>query len=306
MNLESKSSRLITRCNPRCLRICGETLLLLTISLSLLVCSTPAIAQNTGFGCGVSSISVDDYESSHPKMGKELFALRDTFWSLKRLDGSTANLSDALVGIVTTVRNSNGESGLVIFSTFSYSFTFPYSFNLSQLKFSSANGNKFTPAERVAQLFADDLAKVCGYELRNGSLALIEKGRHPLIVLGAIDHSGIEDHHWRIAKYSSEEEGPERKLIDATTPADVVFVNGRIYGSPGCGGWTGKYHLSDETLTSSIDLNLSLGGLCSQKQAEQAARVKKALNGDTRIEKVGGNIFLRNMDGGAEILLAPF
>jgi heat shock protein HslJ len=126
------------------------------------------------------------------------------------------------------------------------------------------------------------------------------------MVLSPIRQAGIENRRWRIAKYrrNDTDAKQEEGLIEAKSPGEVTFLNGQIYGSPGCGGLIGTYRVSGEQLAS--DVSFDLGGLCSSAGLMQDGMVLTALKGERRIEQNGDHILLRDRNGKAQILLVPF
>ena len=93
-------------------------------------------------------------------------------------------------------------------------------------------------------------------------------------------------------------------LTEAKEPAEILFLNGRVDGSPGCGGWAGTYELKDGRLE--LRAGMMLAGLCFGEMAAEGSMVQAAFKGDLRPEQRGDQILLREADGNARILLVPF
>ena len=107
---------------------------------------------------------------------------------------------------------------------------------------------------------------------------------------------GIENHHWRIAKYRGEvppdfrpppgfppsevtQQTDKEGLIDANF-ADIIFLNGRVRGSTGCGGWAGTYTLSGDRLVFQADF--ALFGTCDTEGFAQGPVVVNAFKGELK------------------------
>jgi heat shock protein HslJ len=92
-------------------------------------------------------------------------------------------------------------------------------------------------------------------------------------------------------------------LIDATEPAEITFLHGRVEGSPGCGAWEGTYKVSGDHVT--VQAGWVLAGFCYPAGFAQDRLVEDAFKGDLRIEEKGDHILLRDGHGNARILLVP-
>jgi heat shock protein HslJ len=236
--------------------------------------------------------------------GNDLSELQDSFWHLIQLENADGDLSDVVINIETV--------GMT-FSTPSYFISFPYQYKMSGLEFhpAYAYGN-FSPKgktsrdKQIAKTFEKALHRVEGYKLSQGNLALFGSDQHRVMVLKYIQSTGLENRKWRIAKYRSEGIYPRDSegLTDATEDADIVFLNGQVRGSPGCGGWTGTYQLSGNKLRTQA--GAFLAGLCSKNGDIQGQMVVKDFNTDLTIEQTGDHVLLRDNSGRARILLVPY
>ena len=92
-------------------------------------------------------------------------------------------------------------------------------------------------------------------------------------------------------------------LIDAKF-ADIIFLNGRVRGSTGCGGWAGTYTLSGDRLVFQADF--ALFGTCDTEGFAQGPVVVNAFKGELRIEEKDDHILLRDSNGKTHILLVPY
>jgi heat shock protein HslJ len=144
------------------------------------------------------------------------------------------------------------------------------------------------------------------YSLVYAQSGMAENERYSHAMLAAAQQGGIENRHWRIAKYRGDENNSASKdeLIDSKVPADVVFTKGQVHGGSGCGGWVGTYTIAGDTLIS--DVVAGVGGLCTSEGIRQGYWVEKALKGERRVEKDNDNIILRDKNDRAMILLVPF
>jgi heat shock protein HslJ len=276
-----------------------------------MACLPSTIAQRASVHPGVSPAAMEEQLSPLPQPGNGIPGLQNTSWRLNQLQGSTADFSDIVVSIF--VFPPDGANGSITFSTSSYFIAFPFTYRQTGLEFSSphSRGGKVDDAKipqdrHAGQIFESALKRICCYELSDGVLTLMDRERHSLIVLSSVQQEGIENRRWRIAKYRDRGDNPTQKdeLIEAKESAEITFLNRRIFGSPGCGGWVGTYTISGDKLT--IDAGSILAGLCSSQQETQSFSVERDLKGDTQIENNGTNIQLSDKDGRAMILLVPF
>jgi len=244
---------------------------------------------------GVTKIDLSPMQT-----GKDLYEVRDTFWHLKNLEGSRAELSGAIVEI---------KERDITFSLPSYVISFPFEYKLAGLEFYPAWswGGKIEGRKSVEdRQFERVLHKIASYQRLQGDLAFLDKDRQPIMLLSSFPQTGIENRRWRIAKYGGDSaaQGDEDGLTLATERADITFVNGGVDGSPGCGGWVGSYRLSGDQLT--VQASEVLAGACHARESAQSYLVVKAFKGDLRIEQGDDRILLRNTRGDAQILLLPF
>ena len=235
--------------------------------------------------------------------GRDLSELQDSFWHIAENRGSHADFSGVIIDI---------GKGQITFSTVSYLASFPFRYKLTGLKFFpawthtiAAKNNEWRD-QRVAKLFENILHKTSSYDLSHGSLTFFGKDQQVIMVLNALQQEGIENRRWRIAKYRGDgsQHGDEEGLIDATEPAEITFLHGRVEGSPGCGAWEGTYRVSDDHLT--VQAGWLLAGFCYPSGFAQDHLVEDAFKGALRIEEKGGHILLRDEHGNARILLVPY
>jgi heat shock protein HslJ len=126
------------------------------------------------------------------------------------------------------------------------------------------------------------------------------------MVLSSLRQTGIENRQWRIAKYRGDGSGQVDKegLIDTKNRAWIVFSNGRVDGSPGCGGWMGTYKVSGDGLT--FQASWVIAGACSYEDVDNDSLVQKAFESGIRIEQSSNQVLLRDKSGQAQVLLVPF
>jgi len=275
------------------------------------ISSSSAIAQEGSARSGVSYAVGEGHGSSLSQPDNDISELRDTFWRLNKLHGSTWNGSGVVIDVIVRVLTPDEAHGIVTFSTPAYFISFPLFVDKSAgLKFSPAyahggmaENGRFPKDQETGKIFGEYLQRTCCYELRGGTLTLMDRERNELIVLSALQQKGLENRRWRIAKYRGDDNDLKQnsELVDAKEPADVVFMNGRVEGSPGCGGWAGTYVISGDNLTSDVGINLA--GLCSSGQ--QSYLVERALKGTRRVQQEGNGILLMN-GSKAQLLLVPF
>ena len=95
-----------------------------------------------------------------------------------------------------------------------------------------------------------------------GKVTFFDWERNPGMVLTPISSNTIENREWRIEKYPADgaQRVDSKGLTNAKHLATISFVNGRIDGTPGCGGWVGDYNLSHGHLL--IHTSVALAGMC--------------------------------------------
>lgn len=297
--------------NPSVRRLAKRFLACLGIALAPAAISPFCLTQEVPARPGATPLVVEDQGQPLRKCEKNIYELRDTFWHLKRLQGADIDTSGMVVNI--QFENHSEEIGIITFSTRPYAAALSFVQKPAGIEFSSmrapgnlAENSGESKDQRAGEIFENELLKTCCYELRDGVLTFEDRNQHPTIVLSAFQQEGIENRRWRIAKYRADGNDATQKggLNEPKDPADVVFMSGRISGSPGCGGFDGTYKITGDNLTSVAYLDLA--GLCYQEQFVQDGLVLAALRGDRQIEKDGGNILLRDQSGRAMLLLVPY
>lgn len=280
---------------------------------------TLAVATSTPFACAQktsnrpSGLPITDDEIQHygdvilhKQKIEDVFELHDTFWHLKELQGMDGSFSEIVVAILSSPQSVNEELGLVVFSTPSYSGSFPFYRSPTELRFYPIYNYTFPPDRKIEQTFGDNLQKSSCYKLHDGLLTFMDREQHPLIVLSAVQQTGIENQNWKIAKYRQlgSEESQKGELIDARVQGNIVYLNGRVYGGPGCGGWEGSYSISGDILT--FHGGVGLAGLCFGNQWAQGLGFAREIQGDRIIKKEGDHILLTDKDGRTMLQLMPF
>lgn len=238
------------------------------------------------------------------KTGNDLSDLQDSFWRLSKLDGMDTKSPDIVIWI---------DQGQVTLSMPSILHSYPFRYELAGLKFFPAwrNGvdrskTDFAEGQKVAVAFEASLHRVANYHLEGEHLIFSDKDQRRLMVLDRLRALGLETQHWRIVKYRSAEESAADRdgLTIAAEFADVTFLQGRVFGTPGCGGWVGSYSLQGDTLAFNADFMLA--GLCRPAETAQGEWVVKAFKGKLRIEDRGNGILLRRSDGRAAVVLVKY
>jgi heat shock protein HslJ len=236
--------------------------------------------------------------------GHDLSELEDTFWHLTQLEGSSADFADVIINIGPRE---------VTFSNPSYQTSFSFHYKLAGLEFiphyglsTAAKNRALSLDEQTAKVFETVLHEIRAYEASADSVTFFGKGRQPIMVINSFPRRTIEHRRWRIAKYhgDSAQQADQDGLLDANEYAEATFLNGRVRGSPGCGGWWGSYELAGNQLT--FDASLSLFGFCPPEDMTQDRLVENAFRAAVRIEEKGDHVLLRDKDGKVQILLVPY
>jgi heat shock protein HslJ len=249
-----------------------------------------------------ASIALND--SSRTRPGKDLSELQGTFWHLTELQGTHSDFSGVVIDI---------DRYGVTFSAPRYfrSFPFEYKTTTTRLKFYPASaysdvtkGNK--SQRQIAKQFEKGLYMIRFYDLHDGRLTFLAEDRHPIMVLQSLRQEGIENRRWRIAKYRDDagQQTDDQGVVDARGIPEITFLNGLVFGSPTCGGWTGGYKLSGKQLT--VVADFILAGYCPPEEGSESLAVVKAFNGELSIEEAEDQILLRDKDGRARVRLVPF
>jgi heat shock protein HslJ len=231
--------------------------------------------------------------------GSDLSEFGNTFWRLTQLDGSTGDFSHVVIEI-------NG--GAIYFSTPSYLVGFPFDYESSGLVFHPAftytTGD--SPDRPTGKAFQSAFDRVTSYQLDQTSLTFFDKDRRRLVGLNLLSPTGIENRLWRIAKMRGGTASPDADGLSAKNePAWIILVNGRVDGTPGCGGFAGTYSLAGDTLTWQV--GVIIAGLCPGLDLPYVPSPKEEhpYSGTMRIQKRGNGILLRDHDGYAQMLLVP-
>jgi heat shock protein HslJ len=249
----------------------------------------------------VASVALDN--SSRTRPGKDLSELQDTFWHLTELQGTHSDLSDVVIDIV--------RYGIT-FTAPRYFRSFPFEYKTTtRLKVYPASaysdvtkGN--TSQWQIAKQFEKGLYVIRFYDLHDGRLTFLSEDRHPIMVLQSLRQEGIKNRRWRIAKYRDDagQQTDDQRLVDARGIPEITFLNGLVFGSPTCGGWTGGYKLSGKQLT--VVADFILAGYCPPEEGSGSLAVVKAFNGELSIEEAEDQVLLRDKDGRARVRLVPF
>lgn len=239
---------------------------------------------------------------SPKESGNDLSEFHDTYWRLEQIKALPGNWATAVINI--------GERDIT-FSTPSCLFVFPFEYEMTSPKFYPAweRTSEKTCGDdwRVVQSFESTLHSISSYSRGQGTITFFDKAHQPIMTLMALQPTTIEDRAWRIAKYldPTAKSIDKNGLTDAKSRATISFVNSRVEGGPGCGGWVGTYKLSGVQLT--LDAGAMLAGRCELQGEKQSDLVVKAFKGNLRIEQIGSDhILLRDEKGQARIELAPF
>jgi heat shock protein HslJ len=238
---------------------------------------------------------------SPKKSGNDLSEFHDTYWGLEQIKALPGSWATAVINI--------GKRDIT-FSTPSCLFAFPFEYEMTSLKFYPAWERTSEKAcgddWQVVQSFESTLHSISSYSRGQGTITFFDKAHQPIMTLLASQPTTIEDRTWRIAKYldPTAKSADKNSLTDAKSRATISFVNGRVAGSPGCGGWLGIYKLKGVQLA--LDAGSMLAGRCERDAQKQSDLVVTAFKGNLRIEPAGDDILLRDEKGQARIELAPF
>jgi len=248
----------------------------------------------------VASIALDNSSRTWP--GKDLSELQDTFWHLTGLQGTHSDFSGVVIDI---------DRYGITFSAPQYFRSFPFEYKpTTRLKFYPASAySDVTKSDRsqwqIAKQFEKGLYVIRFYDLHDGKLTFLAEDHHPIMVLQSLRQEGIENRRWRIAKYRDDgEQTDDQGLVDARGTPDITFLNGLVFGSPSCGGWTGGYKVSAKQLT--VVADIILAGFCTPEEGSEGRAIVKAFQGELSIEEAEDQILLRDNDGRARVRLVPF
>lgn len=112
-----------------------------------------------------------------------------------------------------------------------------------------------------------------------------------------ITETALENLEWSVERYDD-----GANLLPAIATSRIVFVNGRIEGTPGCGSLIASYILTGTRL-SVASSGLVLGGYCADAPLSQSKGITKLLSGELTIERDGQHLVLRNADGVIQMVL---
>jgi heat shock protein HslJ len=243
--------------------------------------------------------------------GQDLAEFHDTFWHLNKLEGATSDLSSAVIII------SGSE---ITLSAPAYTFDIPFQYGFAGLEFqtrqpSSDSTYKIYAAyisqqsitgQQVIREFQNVVQRTSSYQFTQGLLTFFDKDHQSLLVLSSIPPTGVENRLWRISKMRGGSAPPDADgLSEKNEPAWIILVNGRVTGSPGCGGFAGTYSLSGDTVTWQV--GVIIAGLCPGLDLPYVPPPKEVhpYSGTMQIEKKADGVLLRDRDGYAQILLIP-
>jgi len=237
------------------------------------------------------------------KTGDDLSDLEDTFWRLSSLDGKDVESFDIVVWI------AREQVSFSIPSSFA---SYPFRYELTGLRFFPAwrkgGDSKTDPAgdQKIASAFETSLYRIASYRLEGEHLIFSDGKPSPFMVLSRLPKAGLEARRWRIARYRSEESGKDQSgLTDAKAYAEITFLHGRLYGTPGCGAWWGKYQLDHDMLTTKGG-GVLLTGFCRGVGLDQSGSIGEDFGGPLRVEYHGDRVILRGLDGREAIELVEF
>jgi heat shock protein HslJ len=235
------------------------------------------------------------------QVGSDLSELPDIYWHLSSMKHNQADLSRVFIHIA---------DGDVSFSTPDCLFAFPFRYEMAGLKFFPAwiqgCGKASGSDAEIARLFKLNLQSISSYRQAGGTLTFLDGLYNPILVLTPVVPETIENRVWRIQKYfaGDDSEFGSKGLIEAKILALISFVNGRTGGGLGCGGWEGRYTVSDGHL--SVHAGVFYNGRCATTSEVQSSFVEKAFQGDLLIEMTNDRAILRDDKGQVQIELVPY
>ncbi|HEX6000919.1 MAG TPA: hypothetical protein VFZ16_16220 [Hyphomicrobiaceae bacterium] len=143
------------------------------------------------------------------------------------------------------------------------------------------------------------LAKVKRHTLNGNTLTLLDENARAIMALSRITATGLENRELAIAEYWD-----GNALVPVEGTAYIVFMHGRIRGTPGCGGLWGAYSLFEQRVR--LNGTAILAGWCPQPAMVQMKRVTAALGGDRLVEHEPHRTVLRDLQGAVRIVLRPY
>jgi|SRR5262245_23393435 heat shock protein HslJ len=232
----------------------------------------------------------------------ELSKLARTFWKLDHIDALPTEAN-------VIVQISKNE---IAFSGPCRAGRYPFAYDKSGVvrfhpawSTTEATGDARCAAEPKWGTIELLLAKVKRHALNADGLTLLDESGRPVMALSRIGPAGIENREWAIAEYwNGDSLVSAEETANIVSVPEIVFVHGRIRGTPGCGGLLGDYRLSEQRLK--LHATVILAGSCPRLAMVQMERLTEALNGDWSVEHEPQRTLLRDAEGAIRIVLRPY
>jgi META domain len=247
------------------------------------------------FSCLAACVMLLD-GSRIAKAESELSHLQGTFWHPSRIGEISDEHSNAIVRV---------SRGTMDFNLFCLYASYPFSYDSGSLRFHPAwqRGTRESaqcPKSLALSTIETGLASARGHALNGDGLTLLDEHDLPIMTFSRVIATGLENREWTISEYWD-----GAALVAAEHHARIVFWNGRVDGSPGCGALEGFYSLSGQDLK--LWVGAMLAGWCPRPALTQMDRVVEALRltGDWHVEQDLGRTVLRDKQGAIRIILSP-
>jgi heat shock protein HslJ len=267
--------------------------------------------------CGIEAL---DKASAANTAGPILFGpdSETTFWRLTSIEGTPAISEDTVVEISIQT---------LFLSVPCYVSGFAYVFDNNGLDIRNRYHYGSTcagyPQPSTVAAYEATLSKAKTYRLSGDDLALLDGTGKVVITLTRLVATGIENRRWSIEAFfdgtslisiADKLRADPFRAVPLSSLAqfdiyraqipDLTLVHGRVYGTPGCGGFVSEYSLAGDRLN--LDPAALLTGYCPELGREIERGISTALRGDRIIRQVGDRMHLVDRDGRLQIVLAPW
>ncbi len=165
-----------------------------------------------------------------------------------------------------------------------------------------------TPSSPVFDRLGAIIPTVRIMHVSGNELALIDDHGASVVTAMRLSSSTIENRQWTLESFF---DGQSLRSTAAAfgPPNPIIFVEGMIQGSPGCGALTGEYSLSADRIRMT-DVGYFLAGVCFNRRNPHAPlfqfsdEIVDALNGERTIVRDGANrIRLLDNAGRTQVVL---
>jgi heat shock protein HslJ len=232
--------------------------------------------------------------SSTARAQPKFSELQGTFWRFDSINGSSHDQSKVIMRI--------SRHWIDISAPCEYAL-FPFGYASGSLRFHPALARETLqgsqcPRSVVLSAIETGLARVSRYAVNADGLTFLDDNDRPIVALSRVIATGLENREWSISQYWD-----GKALVAAEQHAHIVFRNGRVDGSAGCGPLKGHYSLSGQHLK--LWVTAMLAGWCPPPALVQLDRIVEALRGDWLVEAELVRTVLRDEQGAMRIILHP-